>query len=88
MAKKTYVKVNGEFDTEGNVTPLVMWINGGRYEVDRILDMRQAASTKVGGVGLRYLVSISCEEHEVYGKRCHLWFEKGLQQEAWFVVEN
>lgn len=57
--EKRYVKVRSETDEDGRVRPLaVEWEDGRVYEIDRVLDARQAASLKVGGTGVRYLVRI------------------------------
>ncbi|MCC8122033.1 MAG: hypothetical protein LIO58_00595 [Oscillospiraceae bacterium] len=88
MPKKTYVKVNAQFDTAGHVMPTSLCVGDSEYVVDRVLEIKKAASMKVGGLGLRYLVSISSDELEVYNKRCHLWFEYGQDPEMWFVVER
>ena len=57
--EKRYVKVVSTTDEDGRITPLsVEWEDGRVYEIDRILDRRQAASLKVGGTGMRYLVRI------------------------------
>ena len=57
--EKRYVKVVSATDEDGFVMPLsVEWEDGRVYEIDRVLDRRQAASLKVGGTGLRYLVRI------------------------------
>lgn len=57
--EKRYVKVTSVTDEDGFVTPVsVTWEDGRVYEIDRILDRRQAASLKVGGTGMRYLVRI------------------------------
>ena len=59
MECKTYVEVTAAFSPEGTVIPLsVKWQDGTVYEIDRVLDRRQAASLKVGGTGTRYLVRI------------------------------
>ena len=56
---KVYVRVQAEFDEEGNITPLsVKWENGRVYEIDRVLDVRRSASRKAGGTGMRYTVRI------------------------------
>jgi hypothetical protein len=49
---------------------------GGRklYEIDRILDVRPAASLKAGGAGIRYTCRI--QGHETY-----IW----LEDNRWFV---
>lgn len=45
-------------------TPILSMADGTIYEIDRILDKRPAASTKVGGCGIRYTVRIrGCERY-------------------------
>ena len=75
--KKTYVEVVVDFDTEGRMTPLaVVWEDGRRFEVDRVIECRRAASLKVGGQGMRYMV-------EIGGRTTFLYHE----DPAWFVEE-
>lgn len=75
MAKKIFVKVTARFDQSGKITPLfITWENGRTFEIDRILDVCQAASLKAGGQGIRYTVKIS-------GQTRYLFFE----DPAWFV---
>lgn len=57
------------------MTPLAIeWEDGHVYEIDRVLDSRRAASTKAGGVGMRYLCRIQNRE-------THLFYE----DPKWFV---
>ena len=57
--EKRYVKVASVTDEDGRITPLsIEWEDGRIYEIDRVLDIRQAASLKVGGTGTRYLIRI------------------------------
>ena len=57
--EKRYVKVTSTTDEDGIVTPVsIEWEDGRIYEIDRVLDCRHAASLKVGGTGMRYLVRI------------------------------
>ena len=57
--EKRYVKVVSVTDEDGRITPVsVEWDDGRVYEIDRVLDRRHAASLKVGGTGVRYLVRI------------------------------
>lgn len=73
--EKRYVEVIARFDEDGGLTPLrVIWEDGVCYEIDRVLDRRRAASLKVGGIGMRYLV-------EIGGKRTYLFYE----EPRWFV---
>jgi len=60
---KVYVDVNEDRLKDGKIIPLsFVWEDGNRYEVDRILDVRPAASLKAGGAGLRYTVRVRYKE--------------------------
>ena len=75
MGRRAYVQVVVEVSPEGQVRPLaVEWEDGRRFEVDRLLDVRRAASTKVGGTGMRYTVRI-------LGRETYLFEDEG----RWFV---
>lgn len=75
MTRKVYVEVTARFDLEGNITPLsICWEDGRTFEIDRVLDVRRAASTKAGGIGMRYRCRI-------IGKETFLFFE----DPRWFV---
>lgn len=72
---KVYVAVVTRFSPEGKLRPLsVEWEDGRVYEIDRVLDIRKAASLKAGGVGVRYTV-------EIGGRRTYLF----LEENRWFV---
>ena len=76
LARKVYVEVEAQFDTDGNVRPLsIRWEDGTRYYVERVVDVRRAASFKAGCTGMRYLVQIG--RH-----RSYIWRE---QDDRWFV---
>lgn len=75
MARKVYVKVNADFSTDGAILPrYITWINGHRYEITRILQSVRAASTKVGGCGIRYTVMIEGKERYIF-----------RDEDKWFV---
>lgn len=60
---------------DGTITPLaIWWAEGEIYEIDKVLDVRPAASLKAGGAGIRYTCRIS---HSVR----FLW----LEENKWFV---
>ena len=51
---KKYVEVTAHHNAQGFVRPLILWWDDGRkYEIDRVLDVRRAASRKAGGIGSR-----------------------------------
>ncbi|XER11990.1 hypothetical protein SATMO3_21760 [Sporomusa aerivorans] len=52
---KVPVGVTAYHDPDGKIKPLCLhWTDGRKYEVDKLLDVRMAASLKAGGVGMRY----------------------------------
>lgn len=54
---KVYVAVKTDFAADGTMLPReITWEDGERFEIDRILDIRQAAAMKAGGQGDRYTV--------------------------------
>ena len=67
MARKVFVEVTARFDTEGKITPLsLLWEDGTVYEIDRVLDVRRAASLKAGGMGIRYTVRINGKQSYLF----------------------
>ena len=75
MAVKKYVEMIVRYMEDGTIMPLaVRWAEGELYEIDRVTDVRPAASMKAGGAGIRYTCMI--QGHEKY-----LW----LEETRWFV---
>lgn len=75
--RKVYVTVNADFTADGKVLPRsFIWDDGRNYEVDRIIDIRPAASLKAGGCGIRYTCRIRGKEAYMFleGSR---WFMEG-----------
>ena len=73
--RKVYVPVNLDVDEDGNIRPrLIRWEDGRVYEIDGLKQKCRAASTKVGGCGIRYTVMIC-------GHETHLFNE----DDKWFV---
>lgn len=63
MQKIKYVKqpvaVNVTIRQDGRVHPnKFLWKDGRTYTIDKVLKVERAASTKVGGCGLRYTVMV------------------------------
>lgn len=80
--RKRYVEVIADHLADGTVVPVeVVWHDGRRYQIDRVLDRRRATSLKVGGTGMRYLVRIGHKETFLYyeGPR---WFVEEVVPEA------
>lgn len=75
---KTYVAVTVFYDPEGTILPLsIHWRDGHIYTIDKVLEIRAAASLKSGGCGTRF----SCR---IQNTTTHLFFERG----RWFVEEK
>ena len=56
---KVYVSVRAEFDEDGIMLPRELtWEDGEKFEIDRILDIRQAPALKAGGQGDRYTIMV------------------------------
>lgn len=80
---KLYVKVVALFDEDGKITPLeIIWEDGRRYEITHIHEVVRSASTKAGGTGYRYTVTVD-------GKRRCIWLEDVVFNKTigakWFV---
>lgn len=75
MAYKKYVEMVVRCTADGAILPLaIRWAPGIMYEIDKVLDIRPAASLKAGGAGIRYTCRI--RGHEKY-----IWRE----EDRWFV---
>lgn len=59
----------------GEVIPLfVVWENGVKYQIDKVLRKERAASLKSGGFGIRYTIRIQ-------GQMRYLYYENP----GWFI---
>lgn len=77
---KIYVDVIAEFSKDGILTPKSFrWIDGSVYEIQRVRDIRRAASLKAGGVGMRYTCIVNGRECYLYYEDNNMWFmERGM----------
>lgn len=71
---KNYVEVTAVFDKEGIITPIAVKFDDDKFEVDRVIDIRPAASLKSGGAGIRYKCRIE-------GRLTYLF----LEETRWFL---
>ena len=54
------------FSTDGTMTPVhIKWEDGAVYEIDRVIDVRRAASA-AGSMGVRYTVKIMGQEKRLF----------------------
>lgn len=76
--KKTYVEVTARFTPEGEIFPLkLLWSDGSVFFIDKVLDIRPAASLKAGGAGIRYTCRINRVDTFLF-----------LEENRWFVEEK
>jgi len=72
---KVFVGVNMDVSEEGEICPrLIRWADGSVYPIDRIKYRCRAASTKVGGIGMRYTVVVGGKERFLFN-----------EDDRWFV---
>lgn len=72
--QKKFVKCLVEFDEVGNKTPKQITFNDRVFVIDRVMQVKNCASFKVGGIGERYKIRIG--ETITF-----IFFEEG----KWFV---
>lgn len=87
MNGKVYVEVTSVTSPEGLMLPrALMWEDGRLYKIDRVSEIKQAASMKCGGQGDRYTIWIG-------GKMSYLYFERSAAISGniigrWFVEKK
>ncbi len=71
--------VNADHRPDGSARPnKITFENGSSYEIDRVKYVCRAASTKVGGTGLRYTVLICGHETYLYDEENGKWLGGGI----------
>jgi len=72
---KKNISVIVKFSEGGKITPLsLLWDDGRTFDIDRVTDIRRAASLKAGGIGLRFTCLIR-------GKEVYLFKD----EDKWFM---
>lgn len=81
--KKVYVEVRARHLTDGTCRPeSIKFENDEVFEIDRVKYCCRAASTKVGGTGLRYTVMICGKETYLFDEENGKWFVEGKNRAA------
>ena len=74
-SSKVYVNVMAEFTKDGRLIPKsFVWKDDNTYEIQKVKDIRRAASLKAGGVGIRYTCIVDGLESHLYYEDNNLWF--------------
>ena len=74
---KKYVKVSADIDETGRKTPRSIVYNDKKFEIDKVLEVKNCPSFKVGGIGERYRIRIG-------NNITYIYCENG----RWFVEEK
>ena len=74
---KRFVKVTSVTDENGKKTPQSLIFDDVEYVIDRVLEVKNCASFKVGGIGERYKVRIG-------NNVTYIFYER----DKWFVEEK
>ena len=76
--RKVYVEVKARHLIDGTCRPeSIKFENDEVYKIDRVKHCCRAASTKVGGTGLRYTVMICGQETYLFDEENGKWFVEG-----------
>lgn len=69
MSEKVFVEVIVQYTLEGEKKPLcILWDDGRKFLIDRLLDKKDRPSMKTGGRGTRY----TCR---ILGRITYLWHD-------------
>lgn len=80
---QVYVEVRARHLIDGTCRPeTIKFENDEIYEIDRVKQCCRAASTKVGGTGLRYTVMICGKETYLFDEENGKWFVEGKSRVA------
>jgi hypothetical protein len=79
--QRVYIGMRVNFSAEGNMTPVeIKWEDGRVFEIDRVIDVRRAASD-AGSMGVRYTVKIMGQERRLFFE--DTWSDTGCPR--WFI---
>jgi len=82
--QRIYVEMLVKYSPDGTMTPAVLkWQDGEMYEIDRVLDVRRAASA-AGSMGVRYTVRIMGQIRRLFYE--DIYSDSG--QPRWFVESS
>ena len=64
---KEYISVLVLMDKSGKLIPKqIIWENDKKYDIDKVIDVRMAASLKAGGVGVRFRVMVNGQIRDLF----------------------
>jgi hypothetical protein len=76
--RRVDLEVDAHFTRTGEIIPQsIVWEDGRQYTVDKVLDIKKAASLKVGGQGIRYKCRIRGKDIYIFLEEGCKWFGEG-----------
>ena len=73
--RKVYVEVEVTHRIDGSARPnMITFEEDRKFEIDRVVQKCRAASTKVGGTGIRYTVMICGKQAFLFDEENGKWF--------------
>ena len=77
MAKKIELDIIVEHKKDGRAVPkMILWDDGRKFSIDKVLDVRQAAALRCGGIGTRYICKICGKEVAIFDEEGKWFIEK------------
>lgn len=72
--EKVYVDVEAIFKDGCLIPTSVIWVDGRKYLIDKVIECRRAASLKAGGAGIRYTCRIAGQIKYLFYEENNRWF--------------
>ena len=59
-----------------SIPKTILWEDGRKFPIDKVLDIRKAAALKCGGIGTRYICKICNKEVAIFDEDGYWFLEK------------
>lgn len=77
MVEKIELDIIVEHKKDGRAVPkTILWNDGRKFSIDKVLDVRQAAALRCGGIGTRYICKICGKEVAIFDEEGKWFIEK------------
>lgn len=77
MVEKIELDIIVEHKKDGRAVPkMILWDDGRKFSIDKVLDVRQAAALRCGGIGTRYICKICGKEVAIFDEEGKWFIEK------------
>lgn len=77
MVEKIELDIIVEHKKDGRAVPkTILWDDGRKFSIDKVLDVRQAAALRCGGIGTRYICKICGKEVAIFDEEGKWFIEK------------